>query len=483
MNTPDPLAWMQSLARLSPVGIFRCDASGDCIYVNEKWCELTGLTPSEAMGSGWERAVHPDDRERIRDEWYRTAARHAPFHADYRYQRPNGEVVWVHGEVTEECDAHGSLVAFIGCVTDVSELHEARVALIAAQRELEDRVRERTQQWRELVMILEQTDDAIIWSDLAGRIVGWNQGAERLFGYSRAEVLGGSTLAITPIEDHGAALEIKRRVRLGESILHREVVRVAKDGRRIPILLSVFPLRNESGSIMGSAAILRDITGQKKAESRFRVLSQKLLGAQDEERRRIARELHDSTAQLLVALTINLNRLCMQDANLSVDTRAQLLAESCLLAERATVEVRTQSYLLHPPLLEERGLGAALRFFIDGFTERSGITVQFHAPRHLARLDPLVELTLFRIVQEALANVHRHSQSLRAEIVLTNEPRWIELTVRDFGSGLSSEPGELRGVGVAGMRERVAQLGGSFELESTKPGVMIRARLPLTAHL
>lgn len=332
----------------------------------------------------------------------------------------------------------------------------------------------------ELAMVFEQMSDAVICSDLAGRIVDWNPGAEKLFGYTRAEVLGGSTLALTPPEEHGVAIEIKRRVRLGEVVRDREVLRVTKDGRVIPVSLSVFPIRNEAGSITGTVAMVRDLAAQKKAEGRFRQLSQRLLSAQDEERRRIARELHDSTAQLLVALSIHLNRLCMDDANLTQDVRAQLLAESCLLAERATIEVRTQSYLLHPPLLEERGLAAALRFFVDGFIERSGITVEFQVPRQLARLEPLVELTLFRIVQEALANVHRHSQSLRAEIALRIERGSVELTVRDFGCGLPGEPGELNGVGIAGMRERVAQLGGGFELESAEPGVKLRVNLPST---
>jgi two-component system NarL family sensor kinase len=476
----ESLDWLRKLARISPIAIFRMNAQGACTYVNERWCELTGRSAEEALGSGWELAIHPDDLETIREKWRRRNELPQPFRGDYRYLRPDGQVVWMHSEVAAEYDEAGRIAGWIGCVTDISELQQAREDLQRMHDALEAHVDERTQRWREMVLIVEEMDDAVIWSDLAGRIVGWNRAAEKLLGYKRSEVIGGSTLAITPAEDQGTAIEIKRRVRLGESVHHREVVRVAKGGRRIPVLLSVFPLRNDAGSIMGSAAILRDLTSQKRAESGMRRLSQRLLGAQDEERRRIARELHDSTAQLLVALSISLNRLCMEDSTLSTEARAELLAESCLLSDRATKEVRTQSYLLHPPLLEERGLAVALRFFIDGFTERSGITVQFHAPRNVARLEPLVELTVFRIVQEALANVHRHSESERAEVTLSSEPGWIELIVRDFGCGLPASPGELRGVGIAGMQERVAQLGGSFALETNQPGVKLRVTLPLT---
>ncbi len=479
MNTDDPVLWMQRLTHVSPVGIFLCSASGGVIYANEKWCKLTGLTQPQAMGRGWEHAVHPEDLPRVREEWNSMVMRGERFNSDYRYRHPDGTVIWVHTEIAPDSDQSDHASGYIGCVTDVTELHQVREDLLQAHAQLEDRIRERTQQWREMAMIIEQMEDAVIWSDLAGRIVGWNNGAEKMFGYNRGEVIGGSTLAITPPDEQGTAIDVKRRVRLGESVHHREVVRLAKDGRRIPVLLSVFPLRNEAGSIIGSAAILRDRTAQRRAESRMRQLSQRLLSAQDEERRRIARELHDSTAQLLVALSINMNRLRADPAVQSSPVNSQLMAESFQLVERATLELRTQSYLLHPPLLEERGLTAALRFFIDGFTERCGINVEFRAPKHLGRQDPLIELTLFRIVQEALGNVHRHSESPAAEVVLTTEPGMVGLAVRDFGCGLPAEPGELRGVGIAGMRERVAQLGGFFGLEPALPGVKLTVTLPL----
>jgi PAS domain S-box-containing protein len=472
--------WLRKIARILPVGIYCCDPQGRCLFVNERWCELTGLSAEQALGDGWMQAIHPEDREKVCEKWRRIPELDEHFRWEYRYLRSDGAVVWAHGELAKEYDDDGQLIELIGCVTDISELQGAREELQRAREELEARMSERTRQLHETAMVIDQTDDAVIRSDLAGRIVDWNQGAEKLLGYTRAEVLGGSTLAITPEQDQAAAIMVKQRVRQGEAIHHREVVRLRKGGERVPVLLSVFPLRDEAGVIVGSTAILRDLTEQKKAEHRLRQLSQRLLSAQDEERRRIARELHDSTAQLLVALSINLGRVCMEGDSLDAEKRAELLAESCLLADRATQEIRTQSYLLHPPMIEERGLVAALRFFLDGFTERSGIEVEFHAPRHLRRQDPAVELTLFRIVQESLANVLRHSQSTQVEVVLTVESGWLDLTVRDFGCGLPADPEELRGVGIAGMRERVAQMGGSFDLESAAPGVKVRVRLPAT---
>jgi PAS domain S-box-containing protein len=470
--------WMAKLARISPVGIYHCDKFGDCTYVNERWCELTGLTFAEALGAGWERAIHPEDRARIHEEWRRTAEANEPFRSEYRFRQPNGRTIWIYGEVAEERDDDGELMGLIGTVTDITELHAAREELERSRRELEMRVRERTEELWEAAMVVDQMQDAVIRSNLAGQIVSWNRGAERLFGYTAEEMIGSSTLLLTPPEERASAIDIKQRVREGESVYRFEAVRVSKDGTRLDVDLSVFPLRDDDGTILGTTAIVRNITEQKRADEQLRQLSQRLLRVQDEERRRIARELHDSTAQLLAAISINLGRICESARPLSNQIREQLLAEAIVLAESALLEVRTQSYLLHPPLLDERGLSAALGFFIDGFTKRSGIDVEFRAPKDLTRLSNALELTVFRIVQESLTNVHRHSGSARAEIELRQQDRWIELTVRDFGKGLNCTASTTPGVGIAGIRERAKELGGSLTVDSASPGTLLQVRLP-----
>jgi signal transduction histidine kinase len=229
---------------------------------------------------------------------------------------------------------------------------------------------------------------------------------------------------------------------------------------------------------------MRDITQHKLDEESLRSLSGRLLRLQDEERRRLARELHDSTAQSLAALALELAVVGKQGGRLQPRAR-HALAEAERLADACSRELRTLSYLLHPPLLDEMGLASALTGYVDGFSKRSGIQVQLDMPADVGRLAPETETTLFRIVQECLTNVHRHSMSPSAWVRLVLEPAAIRLEVADQGRGLpereanvsNGERSEL-GVGLAGMKERVRQLGGVLELDSSGAGLTVRTILP-----
>jgi PAS domain S-box-containing protein len=223
----------------------------------------------------------------------------------------------------------------------------------------------------------------------------------------------------------------------------------------------------------------------QEAEETFRQLSARLLRLQDEERRRLARELHDSTAQSLAGVAMNLAVLNDQAAALAAAPR-KALAESLALTEQCTREVRTLSYLLHPPMLDEVGLASALRWFAGGFAQRSGIRVDLEVPAELERLPTEVETALFRIVQEALTNIHRHSGSPTAKIRLIRNSTGILLEVADQGRGVFA--GDLQkfpkgktvlGVGIAGMRERVTQLGGHLEMISGNKGTTVKVTVPL----
>lgn len=217
----------------------------------------------------------------------------------------------------------------------------------------------------------------------------------------------------------------------------------------------------------------------------LRELSGHLLQARDQERRRIARELHDSIGQELAAINMNV-ATCQCLSGEGDPVRRDLLRDSAALTEQCIAEVRTISHLLHPPLLDDFGLVPALQWYAEGFSRRSGIQVDVDLPLNMERLPDEVELTLFRIVQEAFTNIHRHSGSATASINLTRTSAGVVLRIADTGEGIPPnvlQPNEERrsrlGVGIAGMRERVLQLDGSLDIQSGSEGTTITVSLPL----
>ncbi len=309
----------------------------------------------------------------------------------------------------------------------------------------------------------------------------------RLLGRPAAEINGTSMFQwISPAE--------ARR-------LQRDLARISP---HLPLLTSVHSLKaadgqtvwiertdrgffDPSGRLLESQMVARDITTQREVSLQLRRLSGRLLQLQDEERRRIARELHDSTAQNLTALGMNLG-LLEQSLGSGTGDPLGYAREARELAELCGRELRTISYLLHPPLLDEVGLVFALQWFAEGFTSRTGIKLELDLPGDLGRLPKEVETTLFRVVQEALTNIHRHAQCDSALLRLQTADGEINLTVIDRGQGMTpeqlqaigTEPG-LLGVGLSGMRERLSQLDGTLDINSGPEGTTIRATVPQPA--
>jgi two-component system NarL family sensor kinase len=224
-------------------------------------------------------------------------------------------------------------------------------------------------------------------------------------------------------------------------------------------------------------AIAEDITATRRSEGTLADLSARLLKMQDEERRRIARELHDTTGQNLGALSMNLSVILSSASSLDPHAR-EALQESIALADTCVREIRTMSYLLHPPLLDELGLVSALRAYAEGYSERTGIRLDLDLPARMARLPQPVELALFRIAQEGLANVHRHSGSRTATLRLKHLRDRVELELVDQGRGLPQSAPRM-GVGIAGMRERARQLHGRLTIASAKTGATLLVVLPV----
>jgi signal transduction histidine kinase len=258
----------------------------------------------------------------------------------------------------------------------------------------------------------------------------------------------------------------------------QEELRLARDG---------LELRVEARTHELSAALTRlesEMAVREQAESHLRQLSLRLMTLQDQERRHIARELHDTAGQTLAAMKMSIALIRQADTN---PVLQPLIDDLEALVDEALQEVRTTSYLLHPPLLDEAGIASAVRWFVEGFARRSGIDVQCDIPERLERPPRDCELVLFRVLQESLTNVHRHSQASAATVHLARKSGVVQLEITDNGKGISEE--HLRrldkspnkaGVGITGMRERVRELGGQLEIRSPRQGTSVSVVLPVS---
>lgn len=221
----------------------------------------------------------------------------------------------------------------------------------------------------------------------------------------------------------------------------------------------------------------------RESEESLRHLTSRLLQMQDEERRRFSRELHDSLGQYLAGVKMNLEMFAR------TQPAAELLAAIQLL-DQSIAETRTISHLLHPPLLDEVGFSSAAHWYVQGFSERSGIDVKLDMPNDLGRLPKDIELGLFRVLQEGLTNIHRHSKSARAEVILKFLPGELLLQVKDYGGGIPQDllkrfrtKGAAFGIGLSGMRERVRELHGHLDIQSSSSGTLIAVTIPLAAEM
>jgi two-component system, NarL family, sensor kinase len=337
-------------------------------------------------------------------------------------------------------------------------------------------------------LLVETIDEGAATLSNDGTILYSNRSFANIFDAQLERFIG------TPIENFvsGEYVEALRALirNAADGVARGEIRLVDRGGRARTVRLTL--TRSSQFGMEALCAVATELTelvetneALRVTESSLRQLSGRLLQLQDEERRRIARDLHDTTGQKIAALSMSLDRVArLLDSK--KPERQEALDEGRDIVRTIGEEIRTLSYLLHPPLLDESGLGSAVRWYAEGFQKRSGIRLNVNISPDLGRLSTDVEMALFRVVQESLTNVHRYSGSPDAEINVVNTPDAVKLEIIDHGKGIAVGSARVKaegiatlGVGIPGMRERIRQFGGQLEVDFGRDGTRVSASVPL----
>ncbi len=581
--------------RLAKIGSWHWIPKTDTVTWSEELYRIAGRDPKSPAVSYHDHYTlyTPESWSRLQEAVSETLKNGTGYSVELELVRPDGTKRWVVANAEGERDLQGGVASLRGTVQDITDRKriEEATGLLSA--------------------IVASSEDAIISKTLDGIITSWNAGAERLFGYSAEEAIGQHITLVIPEERQSEEADILDRLRRGQPVDHFHTIRRRKDGALLDVSLSISPVRDSSGQVIGASKVARDITSQKRAErelreseQRFRVITDaspimvwmsgtdklcyyfnkgwldfvgrtleqelgngwaenlhsedfdrclqiyvsnfdarrpfemeyrmrhhtgqyrwildrgvprysadgkfegyvggcldihyqkeaaekvriaddmtRLLKAQDHERRRIARELHDSAGQTLTVLGLSLAQL-VERAQVVAPELAKEGKEIEGVVQQLHREIRTTSYLLHPPLLDECGLASALNLYVEGLAERSDVAITLDVADNVRRLPSDIELAIFRFVQECLTNIHRHSGSKTADIRMFVDAESLHVEVSDRGKGIPPERlAEIRsggsGVGIRGMQERLRQFGGEMTIDATGSGTRVLAAVPI----
>jgi two-component system, NarL family, sensor kinase len=445
-----------------------CTIDHECrvTFVNDGAARWIGQDPAQIVGRTLGEALPDLAREDVAMPLRQAIDQRAPFHIERESAARSGRWIEVHGYPW----ADGQSIFF----RDITRRKTAEAGLRRAQALLQA-----TMDALSAHIVVVDERGIITAANAAWRRAGQQDGHPGARHRLGSHYLAACHAGIAPSDFKTMAQGLRAVVEGKKREFRMHYSRLAR-GRAASLQLRATSFEEGGRHIVIAQEDVTDIT---RAEGELHELAGRLLRVQDEERRRIARDLHDTTTQNLVAALMHLD--FVRQPPRRMDHAAGALEEVRALIDRSVQELRTLSYLLHPPLLEELGLASALKWFIRGFEKRSGIAVDFISQGDGRRPRPDAEGALFRVVQEALTNVHRHSGSLTAEVRLIQDSRAIVLEIADRGSGIASDKwidaagSESLGVGISGMRIRLRQLGGTLDISSTASGTRIKARVPI----
>jgi PAS domain S-box-containing protein len=494
-----------------PVVVY--DVAGRGVYVNPEFTRVFGWSPEEVLGKkpdyvpdeSWPETQVMIDKVLAGKSFSGVESR--------RYTK-EGNILDVSISAAIHLDRNGTPAGSVHILRDITAQKRADEQLQKAHDELEFRVEERTarlartaerlklelaerRRAEESLRLSEErfrsvaqtAGDAIITIDSHGKIVFWNHAAEGIFGYSADEARGKALTFIMPKRfraDHRKGLE--RIVSTGHSgIIGKTVDRVGrrKNGSEFPVELSLATWKTQEGVFF--TGIVRDVTRRKRAEEEIRHLSRQLISAIEEERKRLARDLHDEFGQALTTLHFGMEALCdsLPQELKEVKSRCD---ESLRLVQELGEDIRNISSELRPGMLDHLGLVPTLKWYIADFAKRmGGLHIDFQTVGLKERPSPEIEIVLYRILQEALNNIAKHSEAKHVNVLLTYSHPKLICTIKDDGIGFEQTEdrvpfgSENQGIGLLGMRERVGSVGGTMDIRSKNAeGTMIRVELPIS---
>jgi PAS domain S-box-containing protein len=444
------------------------------VYWNQGAERIYGYALDEVIGQPSSMLMPPGHNElpavieRIR------RGEHVP-HYETRRTRKDGTVIDVSAAVSPVKTRDGELVGVSVVARDISERKRADEALAR------------------LAAIVDSSEDAIIGKTLDTTIISWNHGAERIYGYTATEAIGQPVGMLLPLGSEDEVPAIMKRIRRGEKVEHYETKRRRKDGTIIDVSVAVSPIKTRDGDVIGASAIARDITERKRAEAAraqiarleaseaaHRLLLERVFETQEQERRRIARELHDEAGQLMASLLVGLRAL--DDAK-SIDDAKAHAQRLRAVAVKALDEVSRLARGLHSSVLDDHGLAVALQQYVADYSTTHKIAVDLALDETDARsLSPAVQLAVFRVVQEALTNVVKHSGATAIRVRVARSANGLKTTIADNGRGFEGHAVSVHSeahLGLQSMRERAAILGGTLRIRSGARGTTIAVHVPL----
>jgi PAS domain S-box-containing protein len=460
------------VANTAPVMIWMSGPDRLCTYFNEPWLEFTGRPLERELGNGWAEGVHPEDFATCMDTHVEAFYRREKFSMEYRLRRYDGEYRWVLDIGTPRFNEDGSFAGFIGSCVDFTDRRAAQQAL----RESED----------ELRLLLDSTAEAIYGIDLEGRCTFCNPACLRALGYERIDELLGRNMhdLIHHSRADGTRIpaetsRIMRALQTGQGVHVDDEVLWDVKGTSFPAEYWSYPQR-KGQEVVGAVVTFLDITERKRTEVVLENLSRKLIGAQEQERSRIARELHDDIGQRLALLTVELGQCPLDSPDLPADVGSRIdeVRKQC---SEIAADVQSLSHELHSSKLEYLGIATAMRGFCREFSAQQNVEIVFSHDAIPRMVPSDISLCLFRVLQEALHNAVKYSGVRHFDAELHASSDAIELTVRDSGSSFVVEEAmKTTGLGLVSMAERIKLVGGQLSIESHPgSGTTVHASVPL----